>query len=180
MEQPGGVQAPKSEAQIRAKGGKYLTFRLAAEEYGIEILKVQEIIGMMSITKVPRLPEFIRGILNLRGKLVPVIEMRSRFQMERVEDNNRTCIIVVQVNGSKSALTMGILVDSVNEVVTMQQDQLEPTPQLGQGLDIEFMLGMAKIGSRVVLLLDIDRVLTSFEYSDLKSELQNQKTKAVG
>jgi purine-binding chemotaxis protein CheW len=153
----------KNFVPMRAQTGKYLTFRLATEEYGLEILKVQEIIGLMTITKVPKLPDFIRGILNLRGKLIPVIELRSRFQMPRLADNDRTCIIVVQIKIADAHLTLGIVVDSVSEVLNIQDSQLEAPPVLGDGIDTEFILGMAKYNTRVILLLDIDRVLTKFE-----------------
>jgi purine-binding chemotaxis protein CheW len=157
------TQDIKNKIPLRAQSGKYLTFRLGTEEYGLEILKVQEIIGLMPITKVPKLPEFIRGILNLRGKLIPVIELRSRFEMPKLPDNDRTCIIVVQIKIGDSSLTLGIVVDSVSEVLNINENQLESPPVLGDGIDVEFILGMAKYNNRVILLLDIDRVLTKFE-----------------
>lgn len=158
----------QSSIELRAKSGKYLTFKLGPEEYGIEILRVQEIIGLMSITKVPRLPDFIRGILNLRGKLIPVIEMRSRFGMESISDHDRTCIIVVQIPSSPDILTMGILVDSVSEVVNIETNELEPPLKLGEGIDVNFMLGIAKQGQKVILILDIGKILTTLELDHLE------------
>jgi purine-binding chemotaxis protein CheW len=146
-----------------AKAGKYLTFQLGKEVYGIEILKVQEIIGMMPVTRVPKTPEFVRGVINLRGKVIPVIELRRKFQMETREDTERTCIVVVQVAGAAGMVTMGLLVDEVSEVLNVAQEQIEAPPSFGVGVDTDFILGMGKIGSKVVMLLDADKVLSSDE-----------------
>lgn len=140
--------------------GKYLTFHLAAEEYGVEILKVQEIIGMMNITRVPRAPEYVRGVINLRGKVIPVVELRSKFNMETVEYTSRTCIIVVQVDLSGSSIVMGIIVDEVSEVVDVRAEQIDPPPSFGTVVDNDFILGMGKVADKVLILLDIDKVLS--------------------
>lgn len=153
--------AEKSLAMdLKTLAGKYLTFRLGSEVYGLEILKVQEIIGIMSITSVPRTPEYVRGVINLRGRVIPVIELRRKFGLETVSDNERTCIIVVQVAGPVGPVTMGILVDEVSEVVDVAAEQLEPAPSFGSSIDTAFILAMGKIGDHVVILLDVDRVLT--------------------
>lgn len=144
--------------------GKYLTFELGEETYGLEILKVQEIIGLMSITRVPKTPDYVRGVINLRGKVIPVIELRAKFGMATVEDTERTCIIVIQVEGKEGPLIMGILVDEVSEVVNVQREQLEPAPSFGS-LDTAFMRAMGKINNKVVILLDVDRVLTATEWT---------------
>ncbi len=152
-----------------AKPGKYLTFRLADEEYGLEILKVQEIIGIMGVTRVPRMPAFVRGVINLRGKLIPVIDMRAKFALPKQEDTLKTCIIVVQVRLSDSSITIGVIVDNVSEVLDIQQDQLEAAPSFGTQINTEFMLGMGKVGEKVVILLDIDCVLTGEETAQMLS-----------
>jgi purine-binding chemotaxis protein CheW len=142
----------------RALGGKYLTFMLADEEYGLEILKVREIIGIMDITKVPQTPDFMQGVINLRGKVIPVIDLRTKFGLERAEYNDQTCIIVVDVG-----LLMGIIVDTVQEVHDIATADIEPPPQLGSSADTSFILGMGKVNDDVKILLDIDKVLTSDE-----------------
>jgi purine-binding chemotaxis protein CheW len=146
-----------SETRLPAsgKGGKYLTFSLAGEEYGIEILKVHEIIGMMPVTRVPRTPEIIRGVINLRGKVIPIVDLRRKFELATAADNSETCIIVVQVHGIQT----GLVVDSVSEVVDIPSADVEETPSFGGDVSTEFLLGLAKSNGRVKLLLDIERVL---------------------
>ncbi|MBN2583747.1 MAG: purine-binding chemotaxis protein CheW [Planctomycetes bacterium] len=139
------------------KAGKYLTFFLGDQEYGVEILKVREIIGMVRITPVPRTPQFVEGVINLRGKVIPVIDLRHKFDMASVERNEETCIIVVDVNG----IEMGIIVDKVSEVQDISGDDIEETPDFGQTVDTEFILGIAKTGGQVTVLLDICEVLTT-------------------
>jgi purine-binding chemotaxis protein CheW len=147
-----------------SKEGKYLTFTLCNEEYGLEILKIKEIIGMMDITSVPKTPEFVKGVINLRGKVIPVIDLRLKFGMSAKEYDARTCIIVVEVADTKGrALQVGIVVDSVSEVVNLKGEQIEPPPSFGATLDTEYILGMAKVDKSVVILLDIDRVLAASE-----------------
>ena len=147
-----------------AKAGKYLTFKLGVEEYGLEILKVQEIIKMMDITRVPRTPAFVRGVINLRGKVIPVMDLRLKFGMESRETTEKTCVIVVQVaNATGSAVTMGIIVDEVSEVLDIAAGQIEPSPEFGTAVDTAFILGMGKVAKKVVMLLDIDKVLSSSE-----------------
>lgn len=153
--------------------GKYLTFELGSEIYGIEILKVQEIIGIMSITNVPKTPDYVRGVINLRGKVIPVVELRRKFRMTTVEDTERTCIIVVQVKGADGPITMGILVDEVSEVVDIVAGQIEPAPTFGSSVNTAFILAMGKIGARVVIMLDVDKVLTIEEIETLESRSAN-------
>ncbi|BDG07980.1 chemotaxis protein CheW [Anaeromyxobacter paludicola] len=145
-------------------GGKYMTFKLAEEEYGLEILKVREIIGFMEVTRVPRTPEFIRGVINLRGKVIPVIDLRLKFAMPRTEATDQTVIIVVQCQLGDKQLTMGILVDQVLEVLSIDGPQIEPPPSFGtSAVDTEFILGVGKAEKRVIFLLDIDKVLSTEE-----------------
>ncbi len=147
-----------------ARAGKYLSFVLGREEYGLEILKVQEIIGIMDVTRVPRTPPFVRGVINLRGRVIPVVDLRGKFNMPPTEDTQKTCIIVVQVTQGDLTVTMGVIVDEVSEVLSFQQEQIEPAPSFGGGMDeSEYITGMGKLGKKVVILLDVDRVLKGDE-----------------
>jgi purine-binding chemotaxis protein CheW len=148
-----------------AHSGKYLTFFLDNEEYGIEILKVQEIIGQMMITPVPGTPRYIRGVINLRGKIIPVMDLKTKFGMGVTVLTERTCIIVVRTE----RLMMGILVDRLTEVSDIGAQQIEQTPSFGVGIDTGFLLGMGKAGDAVILLLNIDNVLTSQEIVDIRA-----------
>ena len=150
------------------KTGKYLTFSLAEEEYGLGILKVKEIIGMMPITSVPRTPDFVKGVINLRGKVIPVLDLRSKFDMESIPYNERTCIIVVEIEASDTTVLLGIVVDSVSEVLNIKEDEIEETPTFGTKLDTQYILGMAKLEGGVKILLNIDRVLSTEEISVVK------------
>ena len=147
-------------AGLRERAGQYLTFALGNEVYGLEILKVQEIIGMTTVTKVPRTPDFLRGVINLRGKVIPVVDLRTKFGMESHEDTNLTCIIVVQVMRDNQQVTMGIIVDEVAEVLDVRAAQIAPPPPFGASTQTEFISGMGKGGSKVIILLDTDRVLS--------------------
>lgn len=164
--EPPEPQTGQSEESLADKAGQYLTFALGKEEFGLEILKVQEIIGMMPVTRVPQTPDFIRGVINLRGKVIPVMELRTRFALERKEDTERTCIIVVEVTWKESKVTVGLLVDEVREVTEITKDQIEPTPSMGTAVDESFIMGMGKVNDKVVMLLDVDRIL---EGSNLSS-----------
>ena len=163
----------KSNAEhgaIAAAAGKYMTFKLADEEYGVEILKVRELIGLMDITRVPNVPRFIRGVINLRGKVIPVVDLRLKLGMTGTESTDQTVIIVVQFASNEGDLTMGILVDEVLEVLNIEPDQIEPPPHFGTtALDIEFILGVGKSEKRVIFLLDIDKVLSAREQAALSS-----------
>ena len=147
------------------RAGKYLTFNLVGEEYGLEILKVQEIIGIMNVTRVPKTPEFVRGVINLRGKVIPIIDLRLKFGVDSQEDTEKTCIIVVQIGHGDKHVTMGIIVDEVSEVLDIAEDQIEDAPSFGASVDTEFILGMGKVGQKVVMFLDIDKVLSGSEVS---------------
>ncbi len=139
--------------------GKYLTFSLAGEEYGIGILKVKEIIGLMPITTVPRTPGFVKGVINLRGKVIPVVDLRTKFGMEEMKYTERTCIIVAEMANKSVGIQMGIVVDSVSEVLNIRSADIEETPAFGAKLDTDYILGMAKINGGVKILLDINKVL---------------------
>ncbi|HPC02748.1 MAG TPA: chemotaxis protein CheW [Syntrophales bacterium] len=161
----------KVNQEIKASAGregKYLTFALAGEEYGISILKVKEIIGMMGITAVPQTPGFVKGVINLRGKVIPVVDLRLKFGMEAMPYTERTCIVVVEISGSAGPIMMGIVVDTVSEVLNIKAGEIEDTPTFGVKLNTEFILGMAKMSGAVKILLDINRVLTEEEISHLQ------------
>lgn len=150
-----------------AQPGKYLSFVLGGEEYGVEILKVQEINGLTRATRVPRMPDYVRGVVNLRGKVIPVIDLRRKFGMEMVEDTEKTCNIVVQIERGGEILTMGIVVDDVSEVLNIVADQIDPPPAFGSGVDSDFIIGMGKLEESVVILLDLDKVLIDANWESL-------------
>ena len=154
---------------IAIKTGKYLTFSLAQEEYGIGILKVKEIIGMMPVTSVPRTPEFVKGVINLRGKVIPVMDLRLKFMMEPIAYSDRTCIIVVEIDSESGTVLIGIVVDAVSEVLNIKEEEIEASPSFGTKLNTDYILGMAKIGGGVKILLDIDRVLSTKEIQALET-----------
>jgi purine-binding chemotaxis protein CheW len=145
--------------QTKAKAGKYLTFALGKEEFGIEILKVREIIGYMTITAVPQMPDYVKGIINLRGQVIPVVDLRSRFGMETKEITDQTCIIVVDIHQSNRSFFAGLVVDHVQEVLNIERSNIDDAPQFGTDVNTDFLLGIGKAGSAIKLLLDIDRVL---------------------
>jgi purine-binding chemotaxis protein CheW len=163
------------EAQVGLeRAGKYLTFRLGAEEYGLEILKVREIIGLMGITRVPKTPGHIRGVINLRGKVIPVLELRTKFGMKSIADNEETCIIVVDVaQQDESSILMGALVDSVSEVLDIQEEEIQDAPSFGGEVDVTFILGIGKVKGGVKILLDIDSVINSDEGLDMRMTVAN-------
>ena len=158
---------PHAASDSRILAGKYLTFTLGAEEFGLQILKVREIIGYMDITAVPRAPLDVRGVINLRGQVVPIVDMRARFEMPPVEVSDQTCIIVVEVTASRQRFHTGIIVDKVCEVLDIDGEDIEPTPQFDSNVDTSFILGMGKIAGTVKILLDIDKVLHTQELEQL-------------
>lgn len=169
MENMDHATAGSGSSGAQEHAGKYLTFKLGREVYGLQILKVQEIIGMMNVTHVPRTPEYIRGVINLRGKVIPVVILRRKFGMAASEDTDRTCIIVVQVACNGQHVTMGLIVDEVSEVVDVAGAQIEPAPTMGAAVDTAYILGMGKIGDNVVILLDVDKVLATEELAMLQT-----------
>jgi len=141
--------------------GKYLTFALGKEEYGIGILKVKEIIGMMEITAVPQTPAFVKGVINLRGSVIPVLELRAKFGMALKEYDDRTCIIVSEMQGGSGQIQVGMIVDSVSEVLNVTQEEIEPPPVFGgSSVDTANILGMAKMKGEVKILLDVEHVVS--------------------
>jgi purine-binding chemotaxis protein CheW len=164
--------AEKMDQAVNAaedKEGKYLTFSLAGEEYGIGILKIKEIIGMMPITPVPQTPEFFKGVVNLRGKVIPVIDLRLKFGMEAADFTERTCIIVVEIDAASGTVMTGTVVDSVSEVLNIRGEDIEDTPAFGTNLTPAYIRGMATTERGVKILLDIDRVLSDEEIAVLET-----------
>jgi purine-binding chemotaxis protein CheW len=145
-----------------------LSFKLMDETYAIEILKVREIIGLLEITAVPRTASHIRGVVNLRGKIVPVLDMRAKFGLPAAEARRENCIITVMAEGGKGGLLVGILVDSVSEVLKISPDELEPLPALGHDMDLDFVKGLAKTQGKVTILLDIDKVIQTQDLGGLQ------------
>ena len=163
------AEAVTANEQLRATGAdkesKYLTFALGNEEFGLEILKVREIIGYMDITAVPQTPAYVKGVINLRGKVIPVVDLRAKFGMAEVEITEESCIIVVEISRAERKSQTGIVVDHVSEVLDIAETEIEDAPQFDSGVDTSFILGMGKIGETVKILLDIDRVLADDDFS---------------
>jgi purine-binding chemotaxis protein CheW len=144
--------------EVASLAGKYLTFALAGEEYGLPVLKVREIIKILDITVVPQAPPHVKGVINLRGKVIPVVDLRLKFGFASQDYDERTCIIVIEVALQSSKVMMGVVVDAVSEVLTITSDEIEATPEFGEHVNTEFMRGVAKIKGRVKFLLDLDRI----------------------
>ncbi len=148
--------------------GKYLTFYLGNEEYAVEILKVQEIIQMHAVTKVPKVPNYIRGVINLRGKVIPIVELRKKFGMDPIEDTDKTAIVVMMIEKEGETITMGIIIDNVREVADLEAEQIEHAPDFGAAsVDSDFIMGICKSENNVKIMLDIDKILTNGELSAL-------------
>ena len=153
------VQKQSLPEAVPDKEGKYLSFALANEEYGLEILKVREIIGYIDVTAVPQTPHYVKGVINLRGQVIPVVDLRAKFGMETTEVTEETCIIVVEITQGTRRCSTGIVVDRVQEVLDIAAERIEDAPQFDASVNIDFILGMGKVGDSVKILLDIDRVL---------------------
>jgi purine-binding chemotaxis protein CheW len=162
---------------VEIQDGKHLTFSLGNEEYGLPILKVKEIIGMMEITHVPQTPIFIKGVVNLRGKIIPIMDLRLKLAMKERDYNERTCIIVVEVRINDAKRLMGIVVDTVSEVINIQKSEIEPPPEYQTKGEKGFLTGMGKIKGKVVMLLNIEQIINCSEMvtllNDMKGSLAN-------
>lgn len=154
--------------RISNREGKYLTFSLAGEEYGTSILKIKEIIGIITIRPVPQMPAYVKGVINLRGKVIPIIDLRVKFGMPSAEYTDRTCIIITEIKKDNGQILVGFLVDAVSEVLNIKENDIEDTPNFGTRLNTDFLLGMAKTGDSVKILLDIDRVMNLNEVNALE------------
>ena len=162
------VAEPKS---LQSVEGKYLTFRISNEEYGIEILKVREIVGLLEITAMPKTARHIKGVVNLRGKIIPVIDMRRKFGLDDAEVNRENCIITVMIESSGSQVLVGLLVDRVSEVIQLSQDDVDPVPDLGD-MNLEFVTSLVKTRGRVIILLDIEKVIGNGDTEELRKIAQ--------
>ena len=169
-----------ADGALSGKENKFLTFSMAEEHYGVEILRVREIIGLIDITPLPQTPNYVKGVINLRGKIIPVIELRMKFGMSSIEYTEETCVIVVEVSDSAESerFEMGVIVDRVNEVLDIHDGSIEPAPRFGCSMNTNFILGMAKVKmgerDRVIILLNIDHVLTTEELNSLSGgEMMN-------
>jgi purine-binding chemotaxis protein CheW len=166
------VQTQQATKSLVEKEGKYLTFALAKEEYGLEILKVREIIGYMSITAVPQTPEYVKGVINLRGQVIPVIDLRAKFGMATTEKTEETCIIVVETAQGNRKFSTGIVVDHVQEVLDISGENIEEAPQFDSSVNTDFILGMGKVCESVKILLDIDKVLSGADLSGFAAKAE--------
>ena len=165
--------APSTAAQkADVRSGKYLAFCLGKEEFAIQVLRVREIMGIQEVTTVPHTPSHVKGVINLRGKVIPIIDLRLKFNMPELEYTQRTCIIVVEIEIQAAHVLMGVIVDSVSDVLTLQSADIENTPDFGEGITTPYLLGMAKIKGKVKILLDINEVLTSQEIRGLEAVMQ--------
>jgi len=148
-------------------GSQFLTFLLAGEEYGVDILRVQEIKGWNAVTPIPNTPEYIRGVINLRGTIVPIIDLRRRFGLEPVEYGPMTVVIVLKVMREDKSRVMGIVVDAVSDVYNVQDEALKPAPDFGSVVNVDFVQGLATVDETMVIILDIDHLLNSGELAVL-------------
>jgi purine-binding chemotaxis protein CheW len=153
------IDAPAASATGRATPGKYLTFSLASEEYGVPVLKVREIMKMMDITVVPQVPPHVRGVINLRGKVITVVDLRLKFGFDAKEQTDETAIIVVEIAVDGGKILTGLVVDSVSDVLNIVSDEIEATPAFGDRVQTDYISGMAKVKGRVKILLDLDRAI---------------------
>ena len=138
---------------------QFLTFMLAGEEYGVDILRVQEIKGWDEATEIPNTPEYIQGVMNLRGTIVPIVDLRSRFELERIEYSNTTVVIVLKTKTNDTEKTIGFVVDAVSDVYNVTEEQLKPSPDFGNSVNTEFVSGLATVDEKMVILLDIDHLI---------------------
>jgi purine-binding chemotaxis protein CheW len=156
-----------SSASASRRGGKYLIFSLAEEEFGVKVLKIKEIMGMQEITAVPNTAPYVKGVINLRGQVIPVVDLRMKFSLPICDYTHRTCIIVVTTHGRTGDRLVGAIADGVAEVVTLTDEEIEDTPDFGSGNTAPYLLGMAKVKGTVKILLDIDQVLCERELIEL-------------
>ena len=173
------IQDAGQRQAMADKEGKYLTFALAHEEYGLEILKVREIIGYIEVTAIPQTPRDVKGVINLRGQVIPVVDLRAKFGMETSDVTEETCIIVVEITQRSRKFNTGIVVDRVQEVLDIAGANIEKSPEFGASVNTDFILGMGKIGGSVKILLDIDQVLSGSGFNDLVDSTENTAADAT-
>jgi purine-binding chemotaxis protein CheW len=163
---------PQPPVDLMQRAGKYLIFHLGEEEFGTEVLKVREIMGLQDITSVPQVPSYVKGVINLRGKVIPVVDLRLKFGLEAQDYTARTCIIVVCTEQNGQDLMIGMIVDGVVEVLNLHAADIEDTPEFGPGVVLPYIRGMAKIKGKVKILLHIDQVLNTQELTGIAAVLQ--------
>ncbi len=169
------ANAVETQKTLQDREGKYLTFALGSEEYGLEILKVREIIGYMDITAVPQTPPYVKGVINLRGQVIPVVDLRAKFGMETAKVTDETCIIVVEIKQQDRKFSTGIVVDHVQEVLDIEGENIEDSPQFGTNVNTDFILGIGKVGESVKILLDIDKVLAGQDLTQFVEDTEANK-----
>ena len=158
---------------------QYLTFTLGEEEFALDIAKVREVLDYISITKVPRMPEYLRGVINLRGNVVPVVDLRMKLGMAAIEKTVNTCIVIVEIERDDEVVQMGALTDSVQEVMDLDHRQVEPPPRLGINIQTEFIKGMGKRDDKFIIILDIDKVLSEEEFKEAREMAEGRGAPAV-
>ncbi len=163
--QENSIEVP---VRLEDRAGKYLTFELNDTEFGIEILSVVEILKMMEITSVPMWPDFAQGTINLRGRVIPVVDLRQKFQLSATEETEQTCTIVVELDGDQ----IGVVVEAVNEVREINEDNIADPPNIGGSVDSKFILGMGKVGDSTIILLNLEKILIGGDMELLRSEVQ--------
>ncbi len=174
------TQEQSSDEPQNALGGKYLSFLLKEEEYGVRILKVREIIAIQDVTPLPRMPDYVRGVINLRGRIIPIVDLRLKLNMEAPPDTAQTCIIVLEVSGvvEGEVTQIGCVVDTVSEVLDITSAQVEPPPRFGAAISTEYILGLGKIADKdqekVLALVDIDKVLCQGEVAEITREISEE------
>ena len=174
MDETAMGEAADERGDFADRRAKYLTFSLGEEEYGIPILKVKEIIGMMPFTPVPQMPPCFKGVVNLRGKVIPVIDLRVRLGLPPEEYTERTCIIVAEVPEEEGIATMGMVVDSVSEVLNIGEEDIEAPPRMGAQARADYIRGMAKAGGEVKILLDANRIVGLLQWSASKERGESE------
>ena len=146
---------------------QYLTFHLNDETFGVDVLQVREVMDFTNVTKVPKSPDYMLGVINLRGSVVPVVDLKKKFSMPHCDRNRDTCIIVLEIPFGDETLSIGAVADGVQEVLDLAEDQIEPAPRLGTGLNTEFIQGMGKVGDEFVILLDLQKIFSDAELEEL-------------
>jgi purine-binding chemotaxis protein CheW len=162
--------------EVLNKIATYLTFNIMQEVYALDVLKVKEVLELTKITKVPKTPRFMRVVINLRGSVVPVVDLKYKFGMGDTEETVHTCIIVMEVAIDDEVKVIGALADAVKEVINLEPDQIEPSPYLGTKVSIEFIKGVGKIGEDFVIILDIDKIFSEEEFEAVSSSAANMET----
>jgi purine-binding chemotaxis protein CheW len=172
--------SPSRPNTLFERAGKYLTFELSNEVYGLPVLRVREVIGKQGVAKIPHAPEYVKGVINLRGKVIPIIDLRMKFGLKQVEQTDRTCIIVVQLNVRKSTVLAGAVVDRVSEVVTVAAADIDDTPDFGDGTNLPYVLGIAKTKDGVRILVDPDVLFEVAQLMQMQAATQSRGDRVGG